>query len=674
MPTAGKPAATASRPTIDGRTIGLGLAALAPAFFTFWLAFHDGGYFPSSVSLVAVELAVLLALRFTLARTPWEGISVPLALAAGFLGALAFWTLHSQGWSHAPARAIAEYDRVLLYLLTLAFFGSLAFSVRRVRLMLYGVAIAVVAICGAAFIVRTLPEVIAYSPPIHAERLSYPLTYWNSLGLLSAVGLILTGHLACSTRDPRPLRVLGAAAVPLLAATLYYTFSRGATWLALAGVVIYVVLGRPRGLLSGAIATVPSTVIALATVNPAGVLTRDPLSAATIDSGQRIALTVGLCVAGAAVLRALLLPLDGWADRVRLPERARRPILAGATAGAVVVGLAGCAALQGPSFVADKYDEFNTSERTAPHTGLSRLTTASSSGRRAHWDVAKAVYRDHSGRGTGAGTWAIEWNKRRKNQLAAQDAHSLYLETRSDLGLPGLLMLVPGLLLILGAFLFRARGPDRALFAALFAAGFAWAVHAGIDWDWEMPAITLWLFAFGGMALARTRQSAAPGWKVAVPVKVALVAACAAVAVLPMRMAVSEARVDESLDAVADDRCRMAKAKAWDALEALGERALPYQVIGFCELRLRRPPAAARAYRRAVDRDPANWELRRDLAVALGRSGRDPRRNAELAARLNPRDVELQELAAAFRAGAGKRAWRRVAVGLTIHPPGPPTP
>lgn len=51
-------------------------------------------------------------------------------------------------------------------------------------------------------------------------------------------------------------------------------------------------------------------------------------------------------------------------------------------------------------------------------------------------------------------------------------------------------------------FAARLGGPDRTLYAALFAAGLAWALHAGVDWDWQMPAVTLWVFALGGAALA----------------------------------------------------------------------------------------------------------------------------------------------------------------------------
>src|SRR6202043_504955 len=51
------------------------------------------------------------------------------------------------------------------------------------------------------------------------------------------------------------------------------------------------------------------------------------------------------------------------------------------------------------------------------------------------------------------------------------------------------------------------RGRDRALYAALFSAALAWSLHAGVDWDWQMPAASLWLLALGGLALR------GPGWR-----------------------------------------------------------------------------------------------------------------------------------------------------------------
>ena len=51
----------------------------------------------------------------------------------------------------------------------------------------------------------------------------------------------------------------------------------------------------------------------------------------------------------------------------------------------------------------------------------------------------------------------------------------------------------------------RARGSRRSIYGALLAAGVVWALHAGVDWDWEMPVVTLGFFAVAGAALSPRR-------------------------------------------------------------------------------------------------------------------------------------------------------------------------
>ena len=48
----------------------------------------------------------------------------------------------------------------------------------------------------------------------------------------------------------------------------------------------------------------------------------------------------------------------------------------------------------------------------------------------------------------------------------------------------------------------RPRPGPHALRGRAVAVTVTWAIHAGVDWDWEMPAVTLWVFALGGAALA----------------------------------------------------------------------------------------------------------------------------------------------------------------------------
>ncbi len=643
--------------------------ALVPGLLTVYFSLQSGGYFPGAPALVAAQLAGLIALRFALAKRPLEGVSPALLVAAGALAAFTAWILLSSGWSDSPARAVPEYTRALAYLLALVLFGILPFSVRRLRWMLYGLAVAIVAVCVLAFLSRTVPDLVDGIGVLQPDRLSYPLDYWNSLGLLAGLGIILCGHLACASREHWAIRIAGAAAVPLLTAVLYYTFSRGASWASLAGVAIYVVVGRPRGLLAGALSTVPPTVVALMVVNPAGQLTSRPRFAPdTLAASHRTALAVLGCMAAAAAIRALLLRVDSGLESVRLAPHLRRPVLIGAGVATVIAALAASAALHVPDVVADKYRDFNSDEARVGDSGSSRLVSGDDNGRRNHWEVSVAAIKRHPVRGDGAGTYELDWIREREQPQEAHDGHSLYIETLGELGLVGLAALGLCLLVLLGGFAARARGNDRALFAALLAAGVAWALATAVDWDWEMPAVTIWLFAFGGAALARRardpepdspRRAPSPALRVGhVLLRAAGVAVCLAVAVLPARLAVSEAHYERSVESLRAGDCAAARSEADAALRALGSRAAPHHVIAWCDVAAGRYAAAVSEIRRGLANDPDNWALVQALAVARASAGLDPREDARRMMALNPLgDVAIATSDAL--SGTRPRSWRR---------------
>jgi O-antigen ligase len=72
----------------------------------------------------------------------------------------------------------------------------------------------------------------------------------------------------------------------------------------------------------------------------------------------------------------------------------------------------------------------------------------------------------------------------------ARDAHSLPLETLAELGLVGFALLAAWAVGVIRAAA-RAWRAQPAAAAGLAAALLVWAVHACLDWDWEMPALTL---------------------------------------------------------------------------------------------------------------------------------------------------------------------------------------
>jgi O-antigen ligase len=124
--------------------------------------------------------------------------------------------------------------------------------------------------------------------------------------------------------------------------------------------------------------------------------------------------------------------------------------------------------------------------------------------RRHYWQVAWDAYRAEPWLGTGAGTYELSWLERRPVPDSARDAHSLYLESLSELGPVGVALLGLTLAVPLAATLAARR---TWLVPALGAAYMAYLTHAAFDWDWEVPAVTLAALFAGGGALVAARPS-----------------------------------------------------------------------------------------------------------------------------------------------------------------------
>jgi O-antigen ligase len=623
----------------------VGAVLLLPGAITAFMSFRAGGFFPDTPALVAVALLLVLVAHVTLADAPFAGLSPALVAAAAALGLFALWTLISQSWSDAPARALIEFDRAFLYLLALVAFGALGRTAERLRWIVRGVALAIVAVCTVGLITRVAPDVWPIAPNLANHRLSYPLTYWNALGLLAALGTLLAIYLTTSEREPWWARIAGSASLPILASALLFTFSRGAIAIGIVGVVVYLLVARPRAV-TGLLAAAPTTAIAVVAAYRADLLAGStPTSAAATAQGHDVALVVALCVLGAAAGRALLLRADARLTRLRLPAPLRRPTAAALGAGgAVVIGVAAAVALGAPDDVRRQYDRFVHGNVVRTEGDLrQRLTDPGNNGRLAMWRVALAGFREDRLQGEGAGTYATRWDQHRgpRNQFEVTDGHSLYLEVLDELGLPGLAFLALALLLVLGGFAARARGPDRTLYGVLTAAGTTWALHAGIDWDWEMPALTLWLFAAGGMALAAPAAPAGrppPGLGLPRLARVVIGLACLVLAVTPARIALSEWNLQDARRAFARGDCTEAIDKAVAAASHVRSRPEPYEIVGFCDVRTGFPRLGVDAMEQAVDRDPRNWELHYGLALVRGAARLDPRAAARAAAELNPRE------------------------------------
>ena len=98
----------------------------------------------------------------------------------------------------------------------------------------------------------------AYDPS-SGYQLAEPLGYWNALGILAAIAILLAGGLAAHGGRVA-IRALAAASLVVLLPTLYFTFSRGALVALVVGAVVQAVVDprRARLLATGLVVGAPA--------------------------------------------------------------------------------------------------------------------------------------------------------------------------------------------------------------------------------------------------------------------------------------------------------------------------------------------------------------------------------------------------------------------------------
>jgi hypothetical protein len=481
------------------------------------------------------------------------------------------------------------------------------------------------------------------------------------MGIACALCVLFAFHLSASAKEPRVVRVLAAAAVPMAAVTLYLTFSRGAIWVLPVGLVLYVLCAQARGLVSAAIAAVPAGVAVWVAYHAELLARADYDTAAAAPEARRVGLTVAACCLAAAALRALLLLADRRLERVKLPRYAR----AGFVVGTLAVLVAGALAVGAPTRVRDSVNTFREGSALQVEDLRDRLTSPVDNGRIEHWRVAMDAFRAEPLHGRGAGTYRIEWDRDRASEFKVLDGHSLYFETLAELGIVGLMLLVIVLGTVLIGAVWRLRGEERHAHALVVAGGLTLALHAGIDWDWEMPALFVWFFAAGGMVLAsRTPRLGELGRTPRIVAALAVLL----LAVTPALLWWSQRPLDDAGEAWNARDCTTTIDKALTATERLGARPEPWLLLAYCDTRLGDYTLAKRAVEAARERDPNSWQVVYAQAIVYGVSGADPLPYAREALRMNPLESYTQQLVEALEAEKTE-ARRREVAGRALIPP-----
>ncbi len=668
-PDGGEPSAGEARGGVAGTQATWARAAtvalmLLPGGLVLFTGFNAGGYFPGTSAVVAIVVSQVLLVRILQAARPFEGFAPATAVAVVALAGYAGLSLASAEWSHATGRALIEFERVWAYLVVLLLFASVRAGESNLRWLLGGLAAGASVVCVAGLATRLAPDVWPTAPDVANQRLSFPVTYWNTLGLLAAMGIVLAFHLTSSLRERRGVAVLAAGVVPLLAATLFFTFSRGSILAGAIGLAVYVGLARPRGLSSGAIATLPTSAVLVVAAYKANLLdTLDPSTKAAVAQGHRVAWVALACAAGAMGLRwACARRLDRGLRRGgalgRVPARAKRALALGLGAAALVAALL----LGAPHAIANDWDGFigGAPPKLVGNDLRSRLTDPSNDGRTELWTVALDAFRAKPEGGSGAGTYQLLWNSSRSRPAYVIDAHSLYLQAMAELGLAGICLLVVFVGAILIGIVVRARGSSRVGYGAGLALVVVWVAHAGVDWDWEMPVVTLGVMAAAGLALSP--RAVARTWVPGRQTRIVLGLLLLATLVVPVSVVGSQSKLGEAEQGLYAGDCGAATPAALASIGWLDVRPEPYEVLGFCDLREGRPRLAVSAMRAAVAQDPGSWEPWYALAIARAAAGLDPRADAVRALRLNPLE-RLTMRAVRQLSGSEPTEWvRRAAI------------
>ena len=628
------------------------------------LAFRAGGFFPFESAALAVALLLLLVLRITVAGQPFAGWSRALTVCAGGLVLLAAWTLASAVLSDAPFRAMLEFDRVLGYALTVVVMGTFLRRDGDLHRLLGAFATVLCLTAVAALATRLFPATFPVEAGADSTRLAFPYTYWNAAGLAFAMAGVLLLHLTVTAQRP-VLRILAAAGVPIVAVALYFTFSRGGLAVAAIGTVAYIALAHPRRLLSAAPAVAIPTAMAVLVAYGAEDLATTGYAAA-VDEANDVALAVVLAALGAAVLRAAVVPLDRRIDGFPLAAGHRRNVLAAALTASIAAVLVVAVATDLPRALDDKRREFLDTGFIATTTDQrDRLTQAGGNGRVEGWQVAFDSFEREPVIGTGAGTYHLEWQQARDLPFNIVDAHSLYLEVLAELGIAGLVLLLVALLTPMAIAARRLLGAERHAHAAFLAAGSMLLIHAGIDWDWEMPAVFIWFAGAAGVVCARGEHDAGTSIGIGRTTRLVAGLACLVVAVTPATVALSQRDVQRAGSAFKQHDCAAAIDAALDAVRYLNVRPEPFEVIGYCDLRAGQTALAVEAMRaaRRGTRAIGSTHTARQSRTRSTETIRDPWRPVAL--RLNPQEPLARELDAQLQSSDPK-AWPRIAARANI--------
>ena len=479
------------RPAIVGRIDSMRVRELLPmvpaaALTAFWIlsSFFWGAYFPSAWYPAAIVVVVVCPLLLAAGwRLPVGGTMVALAL----LGAFMAWTALSILWAGAGGHALEATNKLLLAFASAFVFAITPWSERRAALLLGMFAVGICAACVATLVSASL----AANPASDfiEQRFAEPLGYAGASSAFAA--LAVWPALALAARRPTPswLRAAMFAVAVVQIDLMFLPQSRGAAIGLVLSAFAFVAIGPHRAW--AFLRLLVAATIAIVSVGPI----LDVYTAASDGSSVGGALDHAMATIGITAIVALaagyalvrleshlpVMPGRATARRLRLPAL-----------GAIVAAAAVLAIAFGGSLTheaSQRWDKFKAGEVSESNSHLISLGDPE---RYEYWRVAVQLAGEAPLNGVGAGNFQDEYTIHRNRQKDSRYAHNIWLETLSETGIVGLLLLLGGLggAVVAVGRARRSLPPGTALLAAGAVATSVYVfVHASFDWVDQFPAI-----------------------------------------------------------------------------------------------------------------------------------------------------------------------------------------
>ncbi len=497
---------------------------------------------PSEETLWTVGLGVLLAVialraggGFQLGRI--TGVEMALQVAGGALVAaavlhhrtervhgawaalaflaLAVYTALSILWAVNPSDTWLEANRTLAYLAT--FCGGVALArlaPQRWSALIGATLLCATIVCTYALLTKALPGTFAQDETF--ARLREPFGYWNSVGLIAALGVPGALWLGSRRHGHAAVSALAYPALGILVVTILLAYSRGSLLAVAVGAGVWFVAVplRLRGMAALAAGALGGGAVAL------WVFAQDALTKDDVPLGLRE--TAGQQLGLALLAMIVVLTIVGLVALFTAARRPPDPDVRRRAGSAIVVALAlvplvltaGLALSEkglGGS-ISDGWTKLTDPGASLPANDPGRLTAVGSV-RARYWDQAFKIAGDEPVLGVGAGGYATARPRYRTDDLAVRHAHGWLPQTVADLGFLGLALSLTAL----AAWLLAARrtlglrrgwrseaiDAERVGLVTLSAIVVTFGVHSFVDFTWFVPGLAVLALLSAGWVAGR---------------------------------------------------------------------------------------------------------------------------------------------------------------------------